>query len=389
MQARMKQVLAACAALPLALAGTSCSMSSMSQAPDVVVQTSTQWVEPTDEVQAEGLRRSDIATACEEALRSFLDSAGYDYTYISADPFSIPMDVVLNSEFSGDLKGSIDSPAYSGEFSFQCATDTVRTDIGNVGLPDPSAAPPTTAAPTSTLAAPIDPKRIDPDNDRSGRSGRDDNAGIFYHNSVDWEFLKRPGQVVPGARIWNTTSTGFCSTGFLASLGNRLFIITAGHCGNVGDTFLIENNQGETLVIGEMVESYVEWEGEGIVGSDIGLIELYDSARPYVSSSLPTTYKLQGWITPQEAQRRDMMICRLGSTTGYACGSFEEIGQGGLFYFRNIVDRGDSGGAIFALDDSGAWALGVTSNVSDYNKTYAGGMEIAGALQKWGLTLHG
>ena len=57
--------------------------------------------------------------------------------------------------------------------------------------------------------------------------------------------------------------------------------------------------------------------------------------------------------------------------------------------FRNIADRGDSGGAIFAFDGTDAWALGVTSNGSDYNKTLTSGMEIAGAMQHWGLTLHG
>ena len=138
-----------------------------------------------------------------------------------------------------------------------------------------------------------------------------------------------------------------------------------------------------------MVESYVERHGQGIVGADIGLIELYPNVRQYVDSALPMNTKLKGWITPQEAERRNMEICRLGATTGYSCGVFVSVDKAGQFYFRNIMDRGDSGGAIFAVDRSGVWALGVVSRVSDYNKTLGGGMEIASAMRHWGLTLHG
>lgn len=229
---------------------------------------------------------------------------------------------------------------------------------------------------------------IDPKNDASGQSGRDDNRGVYYHNSVDWEWLKQPGGVVPGGRIFNETQSMTCSTGFLASADERLFIITAGHCGNRGDQFYVEDSRGNWAFVGEMVESYLEQDENGsIFGADIGLIEITGDAK--YSSTLPVDLPLRGWITPQEAQARGMAICRLGATTGYSCGQFEEIGNNGLFYFRNINDRGDSGGAVFAADNSGVWAIGVSSNVSDTNKTRLGAMEIGSAIQHWGLTIHG
>lgn len=228
---------------------------------------------------------------------------------------------------------------------------------------------------------------IDPSNDASGQSGRDDNRGVYYHNSVDWEWLKQPGGVVPGGRIYNKNQGMICSTGFLASGDGRLFIITAGHCGNRGDQFYVEDSRGNWSYVGEMVESYLEQdENGGIFGADIGLIEITGDAK--YSSALPIDLPLRGWITPQEAQARGMAICRLGATTGYSCGEFEEIGNNGLFYFRNISDRGDSGGAIFAADNSGVWAVGVSSNVADINKTRLGAMEIGSAIQYWGLTIH-
>ncbi|WP_070475527.1 S1 family peptidase [Corynebacterium sp. HMSC05H05] len=229
---------------------------------------------------------------------------------------------------------------------------------------------------------------IDPKNDASGQSGRDDNRGVYYHNSVDWEWLKQPGGVVPGGRIFNETQSMTCSTGFLASADGRLFIITAGHCGNRGDQFYVEDSRGNWAFVGEMVESYLEQDENGsIFGADIGLIEITGDAK--YSSTLPVDLPLRGWITPQEAQARGMAICRLGATTGYSCGQFEEVGNNGLFYFRNINDRGDSGGAVFAADNSGVWAIGVSSNVSDTNKTRLGAMEIGSAIQHWGLTIHG
>ena len=242
--------------------------------------------------------------------------------------------------------------------------------------------------PSQHAEPPIQREVIDPRNDSSGQSGRDDNRGVYYHNSVDWEWLKQPGGVVPGGRIYNETGNMNCSTGFLASRGERVFIITAGHCGGRGDQFYVEDAQGNWAYAGEMVESYLEQSADGsVIGADIGLIELTGNAQ--YSSTLPLDLPLRGWITPQEAQARGMMICRLGATTGYSCGEFDSIGNNGLFYFRSITDRGDSGGAIFAVDNSGVWAVGVNSNVSDANKTLVGAMEIGSAIEYWGLTIHG
>ena len=370
----------------LALAG--CSNSGGT---DVVYETSTQWVEPTDEQTVAALKNSEIAWACEDELAYFLDTTGYEFDYLSVDPSALPMSVGNSSSFEGLVSASIDSPAYSGTFNFECSTDGYTAEVDQIELPDPRKTTQVTtqAAPTQT-AAPVAPKQIDPQNYDTGRSAHEQDGGIKYHNSMDWKFLERPGKIQPGGRIYKVGTSSYCSTGFIASLGERVFIVTAGHCGDVGDQFLVEDSQGNTLVVGEMVESYVAYESDGsILGADIGLIEIYDAAKQYVDSSLPPGQQLMGYITPQYAQQHGMLICRIGSTTGYACGVFEEIGRDGQFYFRNIVDRGDSGGAIFALDDNGAYALGVTSNVSDFNKTLAGGMEIASAMEHWGLTLHG
>lgn len=353
-----------------------------------------------DTAAATYLGSSDVAKSCEAELRRVAD---VPYTVLTVYGFDVPEFDTSSGTFTGELPATLHNDEFAGEFTFTCTTDGVNAEVSNFHFPpenfiapppeDTSPATPTSSAAPAAVPPPTvpkaDPQRLDPQNNGAGRAGRDDNLGILYHNRQDWLFLEAPGKIVPGGRIYNTRTGGYCSTGFIASRDNRAFIVTAGHCGNVGDQFLVEDSYGGQLVIGEMVESFVEGSSTAITGADIGLIELYDEAKPHVDAALPLNEKLQGWITPQEAAKRDMTICRLGSTTGYSCGVMVGVEGAGQFSFRNIVDRGDSGGAIFAYDSSGPWALGVTSNGSDYNKTLLYGMEIAGAMQHWGLQLHG
>ena len=384
------------AALAVATA-TACSNSS-GTAP-LPAATATTGYETSTAVAAQSLTRTDVAAACEATLKQTMTAEGLTYDSLDVATNAVPADGIVEGLFKGPLEATLHNDEFSGTFSFTCLTDGVNTQVGEFYFPPEnfkSAPPASRAAPApqhpqqgQQPIPPVDPNRIDPQNNGAGWTARDDNLGILYHNRQDWVFLEAPGAVMPGGRIYNADGGNYCSTGFITSQGDRVFIVTAGHCGAVGHRFYITDPSGNRLTIGEMVESYVEGNDVHIEGADIGLIEIYDEAKPYVDSALPMNEKLQGWLTPQEAQRRNMAICRLGSTTGYSCGTFVSIEPAGQFYYRNITDRGDSGGAIFAYDQSGVWALGVSSRVSDYNKTLAGGMEIAGAMQYWGLTLHG
>lgn len=359
----------------------------------------------TSSASEPALTKLRAATSCEKAVKDALDSEGIGFDSLTVNVGQISELDITAGLFQGQLEAKMFNDEFAGGFDFTCLTDGIDAQVADFyfppenfkvpqtsaqAAPQPSAQPqPQQQQPQQPPVAQVDPQRIDPQNNGAGRVGRDDNLGIYYHNRVDWQFLQKPGAVVPGGAILNATQSTRCSTGFIASTGNRAFIVTAGHCGDVGDQFYIQDAQGGNMMIGEMVESYVERSGNSIAGADIGLIEIYDDAKPYVDSALPMDQQLKGWITPEEAQRRNMGICRLGSTTGYSCGVFVSVEPAGQFYFRNISDRGDSGGAIFAYDDSGVWALGVMSRGSDHNPTLAGGMEIAGAMQYWGLTLHG
>mgnify|MGYP002715106945 CR=1 FL=1 len=358
----------------------------------------------SNETTVAHLSPSAVADACQQAVIDDIRAEGLSYDVLSVYGFDVPEDLIRSDgTFEGQLTGTLQNDEYIGKFTFDCATDGSTAQVGNYNFAEEnfladrstSASRPTENTPTrrprqqsTEQTAPVDPQRIDPQHNGAGRSGRDDNLGIYYHNRENFRFLEQPGKIVPGGRIYNTRKNSGCSTGFIASRDNRAFIITAGHCGDIGDQFVVQDRQGNTLLLGEMVESYVEQSGEAITGADIGLIELYDDAKQHVDSSLPVNAKIQGVISPAEAAQREMAICRLGATTGYSCGVFVDEDQAGQFHFRNISDRGDSGGAIFAFDGTNAYALGVVSRGSDYNKTLAGGMSIGEAVQYWGLTVH-
>lgn len=76
----------------------------------------------------------------------------------------------------------------------------------------------------------------------------------IYHDSERWDWLSYPGKVVPGGQIINIDTGGQCSTGWIVSQKQRYFILTAGHYGRVYDRFAIRDRNGNSAVIGQMVE---------------------------------------------------------------------------------------------------------------------------------------
>ena len=80
----------------------------------------------------------------------------------------------------------------------------------------------------------------------------DENSPI-YHKSVGWEWLERPNLLVPGAQYANDTQGSVCSTGFFVHIGDRQFILTAGHCAAEGDVIAMTDSAGTYRYVGEMV----------------------------------------------------------------------------------------------------------------------------------------
>ncbi|BAC19420.1 hypothetical protein [Corynebacterium efficiens YS-314] len=193
------------------------------------------------------------------------------------------------------------------------------------------------------------------------------------------------GYVQPGSRILNLDNGYACSAGWLAGVGDRRFVITAGHCGAPGHLFATSDGQGNYPVIGSMVESYVNGSDAGIFGADIGLIELYPTT--IANAGLPSHGAVAGWqdLAWLEATRPE--ICQVGYRTGLSCGPYSGPGHEGLFYHQGSTRTGDSGGPVFALHGGQLWAVGVTS-AHDFSLPAAVAMSIGGWMPGWGLTLY-
>lgn len=153
-------------------------------------------------------------------------------------------------------------------------------------------------------------------------------AAPVYHSSEEWAWLEHPGQVIPGGRILNVDGGGSCSTGFLVGHGPRRFILTAGHCGDVGDRFAVDDARGAAAWAGQMVESAYERVG----GVDIGLIELTGTAP--AEATPPVEEPLLGWAGADWLERTRPTICRLGYRTGLSCGDYLGVDEAGIVHYE-------------------------------------------------------
>jgi hypothetical protein len=180
------------------------------------------------------------------------------------------------------------------------------------------------------------------------------------------------------------TSSARCSLGFNAHSGSTFYVITAGHCTNIGATWW--TNSSHTTVLGQRA-------GSSFPGNDYGIIRYTNTSLTHPSS----VYLWNGTsrsITGAANARVGQSACRSGSTTGLHCGSVTGVNatvnypQGtvtGLIRTNICAEPGDSGGSLF----SGNTALGVTSGGSG-NCTFGGTtffQPVTEVLGRFGLTI--
>ena len=140
-----------------------------------------------------------------------------------------------------------------------------------------------------------------------------------------------------------------CSLGFNVVSGSTFYFLTAGHCGNVADTWY--TNASHTTLIGPTIDS-------SFPGNDYALVR-YDNA----SLSHP------GGFTVADAFVGER-VTRDGSTTGVHSGTVTALnvtvryrGSGvvrGMIQTNVCAEPGDSGGPLY----DGTRALGITSGGS-------------------------
>lgn len=208
-----------------------------------------------------------------------------------------------------------------------------------------------------------------------------------YHDRLDWLWLDRPGELMPGARIYNLTKNTSCTAGWFVGQEKRRFIITAGHCGSVGDEFGMMTDSG-LQSFGNMLESEVNYVTNTEVGTDIGLIEINPESGIHWTAE-PPTGKIKDWLELPYIEHDKPTLCSLGATSGLSCGAYLETAQGGQFFINTIADFGDSGGPVYAVEPDGDMlAVAIVSRGSDYDKTRNGVMSIQPLMEKWDLQMY-
>ncbi len=188
--------------------------------------------------------------------------------------------------------------------------------------------------------------------------------------------------LVPGVQFVNLDSDISCSTGWIVSgPDGRTFVLTAGHCGQVGDIVSLMDEYGRFTDVGEYVESEIAEAG----GVDHGLIEIFDDA-PY-SSTPPTSIPIVGYADADWLQENRPQICRIGFVTPENCGEFIST-DGVTVRWGSASWDGDSGGPVFAVVDGEGYAVAVQSYRIAEDPNQTGGSLIMPAIDKWGLEMH-
>lgn len=218
----------------------------------------------------------------------------------------------------------------------------------------------------------------------------------IFRNSRQWRDLETPGNVRPGAKYYVKRANGdigFCSFGWWVrdkEDKSRHYNLTAGHCGEKGDRVFIRTKEDRMIEVGRFVWSEHPSDKELGTSPDQGLIEL--TIDPKYVSGTPTIkdIELHGWAETRWLEDNNPYICRLGWRSGLSCGQYQEMINEHNFYYDNIQDHGDSGGAVWAYhpeDNTKILAVGVASHGSDADATRAGAAAIAPTLERFNLTI--
>lgn len=185
--------------------------------------------------------------------------------------------------------------------------------------------------------------------------------------------------LVGGQAIY-AANGGRCSIGFSARQGSTAFVITAGHCTEIGGTWSGYNR----VAIGPVA-------GTAFPGDDMGIIRVNNQTTWVPTSQVQGTSSVLGATVAAIGAA----TCRSGSTTGYRCGVIQSrnatvnYGGGDIVYgltrTNACAEPGDSGGSFVAGRQAQGMTSGGSGNCSVGGTTYF--QPVQEALTRFGLTL--
>ncbi|MFI9723237.1 S1 family peptidase [Streptomyces sp. NPDC052396] len=162
--------------------------------------------------------------------------------------------------------------------------------------------------------------------------------------------------IAGGDAIWAPTAR--CSLGFnVTTSGGQAAFLTAGHCGNISDTWSDSQGGGE---IGHTTTSTFPGHDYALVTYTSGIdhpsaVDLYNGSQQNISHAANATVGEQVQRSGSTTQVQSGQVTGLDATVNYQEGTVN-----GLIDTSVCAEPGDSGGALFDNDA----ALGLTSGGS-------------------------
>lgn len=178
------------------------------------------------------------------------------------------------------------------------------------------------------------------------------------------------GSLEGGLKIYRGTGTGYCSSAFMLQQSGASYLITAAHCGTVGQSWTQVNHlTGSRVNIGSIEKSYGRTGGY----SDIAAIRVSTgTVTPNMYEYNPSDRGFTSIINLGGDNVGDY-VCKSGARTGVTCGNITNTsyditydGSGHTYYGMRrgkfLVDSGDSGGIVYQrLSGSSSKIYGVIS----------------------------
>ncbi|MEU6426176.1 S1 family peptidase [Microbispora sp. NPDC046973] len=186
---------------------------------------------------------------------------------------------------------------------------------------------------------------------------------------------------VRGGDAYYIGSSARCSIGFSVRRGTTPGFVSAGHCATVGSTLYGYNRV-----------SMGSFQGYSFPGNDYSWAAVNSNwtVTPYVNNYSGGNVTVKGSsVAPVGSS-----ICRSGSTTGWHCGSVQQLNasvrysQGtvsGLTRTNVCAEPGDSGGSFISGNQAQGMTSGGSGNCSSGGTTYF--QPVNEALSVYGLTL--
>ncbi|TDD83309.1 protease [Actinomadura darangshiensis] len=177
------------------------------------------------------------------------------------------------------------------------------------------------------------------------------------------------------------TSGARCTSAFTTYSGGRYYMLTAGHCAEIGYWWDVSTYSYGYQNVGGVANYTFGWYGDSAI----------------VSVDDPSWWQPRGWVlyqTPIYGSEADYVggyVCKQGSTTGYTCGTVTEVDAtvsypdrtlAGMTWSTACDGPGDSGSGVYYGD----YAHGILSG----GPNSGCGMihePIGRALSTWGVSL--